>query len=298
MSAVLQSLSDALAATVEAASASVVRVDARRRLAATGVVWSADGVIVTANHVVERDDNIRVGLPDGRAVSAALVGRDPSTDLAVLRAQNAPTLTAPNWGEPSQLKVGHIVLAIGRFEERSMATLGIVSALEPGGKLPAGMQLDTFLQTDVVMYPGFSGGPLVGVDGRIYGLNSSALMRGISMTIPVPTLRRVVSTLLTHGKVRRGYLGVGVQPVRLPEGLAKELEQETGLLAMSVEPNGPASGTIFMGDTIVGLAGRPVRDPDDLVSALTGDLIGKATGLRIVRGGQVHNVQVTIGERG
>jgi S1-C subfamily serine protease len=298
MSEVLQSLSNALAASVETVSASLVRVDARRRFGATGIVWSADGVIVTANHVVERDDNITVALPNGQIATATLVGRDPSTDLAVLRIQNAPTLTVPTWGEPGELKVGHIVLAIGRFEERSMATMGIVSALESGARLPAGMQIDTLLQTDVVMYPGFSGGPLVGVDGKIYGLNSSGLMRGVSMAIPVPTLRRVVTTLVTHGKVKRGYLGVGVQFVRLPEGLAKELSQETGLLAMSVEPNGPANGVLFMGDTVVGIAGKPVRDPEDLIGALSSDLIGKQTSVRIVRGGQTQEVQVTIGERG
>jgi S1-C subfamily serine protease len=148
------------------------------------------------------------------------------------------------------------------------------------------------------MYPGFSGGPLVEVAGRVLGLNTSALLRGISLSVPTSTLRQVVETLLTHGRVRRGYLGVGAQPVRLPGGLAEELGQETGLLLVSVEPEGPAgSAGLTLGDTIVALDGQPVRHMDELLALLGGDRVGVSVPIRIVRGGQAQEVTVTIGER-
>lgn len=297
MSEVLSSLSDALAATVQAASAGVVRVEGRSRLPASGIVWSPDGVIVTAHHVVERDGNIGVGLPDGHTVPATLVGRDPSTDLAVLRAQ-ATGLTPPAWTESDGLRVGHLVLALGRPGPSVLATLGIVSALGQGWSTPIGGRLDRYLQTDVTMYPGFSGGPLVDVEGRVVGLNSSALLRGITLTIPTPTLDRVVDTLLAHGRIRRGYLGVGAQPVRLPEALATQLDQETGLLLVSVVPGGPAEqGSLFLGDIIVSLAGRPVRHLDDLLALLGEAQVGIPASVRIVRGGQLQELSVIIGER-
>src|SRR5437762_1377922 len=158
MPEVLQNLSNALADTVASAGTGVVRVEARKRIPATGIVWSADGVIVTAHHVVERDENITVGLPDGKSVSAKLVGRDPSTDLAVLRTEGGGLTTVAQANYDS-LRVGHLVLALGRPGDQVLATLGIVSALGEGSR--GGGQIDRFLQTDVTMYPGFSGGPLV-----------------------------------------------------------------------------------------------------------------------------------------
>ena len=182
----------------------------------------------------------RLGLPDGQTVSATLVGRDPTTDLAVLQAQ-AANLTPPTWAEPDDSQVGHMVLALGRPGQTVQATLGIISAQsETSWRAPSGGRLDRYLQTDVVMYPGFSGGPLVNAAGHVVGLNTSALLRGVSLTVPAATLRRVVETLLTHGRIRRGYLGVSTQPVRLPDALAQQLGQETGLLLASVEPGSPA----------------------------------------------------------
>ena len=297
MTEVLQNLSDALAATVEATGPCVVRVEARRRLPASGIVWSLDGLIVTAHHVVERSDKIGVGLPDGQTVPATLVGRDPTTDLAVLRAQTEG-LTPTAWGDPDDLHVGHLVLALGRPGRSAQATLGIVSALGDSWRTPAGGRFDRYLQTDVVMYPGFSGGPLVDAAGQVLGLNTSALLRGISLTVPVPTLRRVIETLLAHGRVRRGYLGVGAQPVRLPAALGQQLGQETGLLLASVEPGSPAEkGGLLLGDAVVSLDGQPVRHMDDLLALLSEDRVGAKVPVRFVRGGQVQELTVSIGER-
>lgn len=299
MTEVLLQVSEALAATVERAGQGVVRVEARRRLPATGIVWSSDGIVVTAHHVVEQDDAIQVGLPERQTVAATLIGRDPSTDLAVLRAQ-ATDLTPPAWVAPDleSLRVGHLALALGRPRQRVQATLGIVSALGAGWRTPVGGQMERYLQTDVVMYPGFSGGPLVDAAGRVVGLNTSALLRGISLTVPVPTLHRVVEMLLAHGRVRRGYLGVSTQAVRLPQAMAQQLGQETGLLVILVEPDSPAEqGGLLLGDTLVALDDTPIRQPDDLVTLLSPELIGVAGLIRIIRSGAVQERRVVIGDR-
>jgi len=294
---VLTELSNALAAAVEYAGAGVARVEARHRLPASGIVWSSDGVIVTAHHVVEQDENIGIGLADGRTATAKLVGRDPTTDVAVLRAQTAG-LTTRTWADLASLKVGHLVLALGRPEQTVMATLGIVSALGESWRTPAGGNLDRYLQTDVVMYPGFSGGPLIDAGGQFIGLNTSALLRGISITVPVTTLRQVVETLLSKGRISRGYLGVGAQPVRLPSALAQQLKQETGLLLVSVEPDGPADKAgLLLGDVIVALDKQPVRHLDDLLAALTSNRIGASAQVRIVRGGAMQEIRAIVGER-
>ncbi len=297
MSDFLRNLSDAMAGIVESAGRSVVRVEGRRRLAASGVVWSAEGVILTAHHVVHADDEIGIGLPDGNSAGARLVGRDPSTDLAVLRT-DAPGLVAVERTAGQELHAGHLVLALGRPGRTAQATLGIVSALGGEWRTPAGGLVDRYLQTDVVMYPGFSGGPLVDVGGRLVGMNTSALLRGVSLSVPVPTLERVVESLLTHGRVRRGYLGVGAQPVRLPQAIAQQLGQETGLLLASVNAGGPAdTAGLLLGDTLVALDGQPLRHMDDLVASLGGERIGQEARIRLLRGGQIQEIGVVIGAR-
>lgn len=297
MANALQTLSNDLAAAVEAAGPSTVRIEGRRRLAATGIVWSADGLIVTAHHVVTRDDNLTVGLPDGSTAAASLVGRDPSTDLAVVRVE-ASGLAAAAWAEPGSLKVGQLVLALGRPGRTVQATLGVISALSSEWRTPMGGHMDRYVQTDVVMYPGFSGGPLIGAAGSVLGLNTSALLREANIVIPALTVQRVIESLVAHGRVRRGYLGVGTQPVRLPEVLAQQIDQETGLLIVSVEPGSPADrGGLMLGDTIITMDGQPVRQMDDLLARLGSEHVGQQTPVRVVRGGQVQELAVVIGER-
>lgn len=299
MTAVFQQMSDALATTVEAVGPSVVRVEARRRFPATGIVWTRDGIIVTAHHVIERDDNIRLGLPGGQTVTATLVGRDPTTDLAVLRTTTSE-LVPPVWAEPdgSSVRVGHLALALGRPGQSVQATLGIISVRGESWRTPTGGLMDHYIQTDIVMYPGFSGGPLVNAAGQIVGLNTSALLREISLTVPVATMRRVVGVLLAHGKIRRGYLGVSTQAVRLPTVLKESLQRETGLLVMTVEPNSPAEqGGLLLGDVLVTMDGTPVRHPDDLLTCLSADRIRTAVLVRLVRGGELQERSIVIGER-
>lgn len=292
MADVLQTLSDSMAGAVETAGKSTVKVSARRRMPASGVIWSADGIIVTSHHVVEQEDNIKIGLPDGKTVNATLVGRDPGTDIAVLRA-DVGGLTVPTWAASESVRVGHLALAVGRPGDDLQATLGVISAL-----MHHKNENKFFAQTDVVMYPGFSGGPLVSASGDIVGINSSGLMRGVSLTIQTSTIQYVVDNLLKHGKMRRGYLGVGVQPARLSEALAASLGQKSGALIVSVETGSPAEKAgLFMGDTIVALGSSSVGDMEDLLGALGSTQIGATITAKIVRGGQVHELPVTIGER-
>ena len=297
---VLQDLSNNLASVVDQVGSGIVRVEARRRLPASGVIWSEDGVIVTANHVVKRDEQIKVGLSDGQVVSAKLVGRDPTTDVAVLQADTTG-LARPTWATPEAdtMGVGHLVLALGRPGKTVQATLGVISALSEGEwRSPAGGTLDRYLQTDVVMYPGFSGGPLVDANNQVLGLNSSALMRGVSLTVPSLSIGKVVNTLLEHGHVRRGYLGVSTQPVRLPEALKGQLNQDTGLLLVSVDEQGPGGQAgLLLGDTIVTFADNAVQTYDDLVALLSADRVGQTVTVRILRGGELQDITVTIGER-
>ena len=234
-------LSDLLADAVEAAGRSVVRVEARRRRPASGIVWSADGTIVAAEHAVQDEEHIRVALPDGREVPATLLGRDPSTDIAALRV-DAPGLAAAEWRDVGALRVGHLVLALARPGRTVRARIGIVSALGQNWRTPHGGQLAHYLEPDVEPAPGFSGGPLVDVAGQVLGLNTAGLLRGTIVTVTAPTLRRVVDSLRAHGRIRRGYLGVAAHAVRLPLALAGQLQQNTGLLVIAVEPGAPPSG--------------------------------------------------------
>lgn len=299
MSDTLTNLSNELSENVETVAPGIVRVEARKRLPASGIVWSEEGIVVTAHHVVQRDKKITIGLPDGGTTVAQLVGRDPTTDLAILRTESGGlTPTARTGLDDNSLKVGHLVLAVGRPGQSVQATLGIVSAMSKDWSTPAGGRLDYYVQTDVVMYPGFSGGPLVNAGGLIVGLNTSALMRGVSLSVPINTIESVVKAILAHGHIKRGYLGVSTQPVRLPLRAKEQLNQDTGLLLVAVEPDSPAEkGGLLLGDTIVGINDVPVRQHDDLLGQLSGDRVGQNVSVKLIRGGELTSVAVEAGER-
>ncbi len=293
----LSEISGEMAGIVEKIAPAVVRVEARRRVPGSGIVWATDGTIVTADHVIEREDDIHVGLADGRVVAGALVGRDPTTDVAVLRAQ-ASGLPAPAWSEGVRAKVGQLVLALGRPGRTVRARLGMISALGDSWRAPAGGEIDRYLEADVAVTFGFSGGPLVDTAGTVLGMNTAGLLRDAALTVPVPTLQRVVGALLTHGRIRRGYLGIGAHPVRLPAALRQELGRETGLIVVSIEPGSPAErGGLLIGDIIVALDGTPVRHHDDVQARLTAESVGTSVGIGLIRGGEARELRVAIGER-
>lgn len=293
----LVALSDAMAEAVARAGASTVLVDARRRLPASGIAIAIDQVL-TADHVVERDDDISIVLPDGSRHTATLAGRDPGNDLALLRVSGG--LTAAE-AAPQPARVGQLALALGRSSEEGIeASLGVVSAVGGPVRTGRGGLLEQFLRTDTISYPGFSGGPLVDAAGRVLGLNTSGLARGMALTIPSALAWQVAEAIAQHGHVRRGYLGVRSQAVPIPAAQRQALgrDQDAGLLLVGVEDDSPASRAgLLVGDILVGLGGEALDDPDQLLARLVGSLVGRPAAVDILRGGQPMTVQVTIGER-
>jgi S1-C subfamily serine protease len=293
----LTDFSNGLTSAVEKGGASTILVDARKRYPASGIAYTED-LILTADHVVTREDDIKVLLPDGKSLTATIAGRDPGSDLAVLRlAEKALTPAKTS----DDVKVGQLVLALGRPNREGMqASWGIVTSISGPTRTFRGGMLDEYIRTETTPYPGFSGGPLVNTEGEVLGLNTSGLTRGSSLTIPVKVAWRVADALATHGSLKRGYLGVRTQPVEVPEAARKALnrEQEHGLLVLWLEEGGPAEkGGLFVGDILVAVSGQPVGDPDDLFAALHSDTVGKAIAVEVVRGGRPETVNVTVGER-
>jgi len=289
----LLSLSNDLAGAVERTAPAIVTVNARRRLPSTGIHWRP-GVIVTADHTVRAEEDITVTTPDGRALPAVLAGRDPGTDLAVLTVKDAGSATAA-LGDDAGLKVGHLVLALGYGPRVSW---GVIGALGPRWRSWRGGEIERLVRLDLTLYPGFSGGPLVDAGGRVVGLNTSGLARDARLTVPATTVTRVADELLRTGHVSRGYLGLGMQPVRLPEPLRGQLglTRDTGLIVVTVEPDGPAARAgVLLGDVLVALDGAPVSDLDDVQAQLGSDRIGVAVPAVLVRAGARTELSITVG---
>ena len=289
----LLSLSNDLAGAVERTAPAIVTVHARRRLPSTGIHWRP-GVIVTADHTVRAEEDITVTTPDGRALPAVLAGRDPGTDLAVLTVKDAGSATAA-LGDDAALKVGHLVLALGYGPRVSW---GVIGALGPRWRSWRGGEIERLVRLDLTLYPGFSGGPLVDAAGRVVGLNTSGLARDARLAVPATTVTRVADELLRTGHVSRGYLGLGMQPVPLPEPLRRQLglTRETGLIVVTVEPDGPAARAgVLLGDVLVALDGAPVGDLDDVQARLGSDRIGVAIPAVLVRAGERTELSITVG---
>jgi S1-C subfamily serine protease len=295
---ILTQLSDAMAAAVERAGAGTVLVNARRRIPASGIAYSKE-LVLTADHVVLRDEDISIMLPDGTETPASIAGRDPGSDLAILRLKSASAAVVEP--APDEARVGQFVLALGRpSADGIQASLGVISAVGGPVRTGRGGLLERYLRTDAIPYPGFSGGPLVEASGRVVGLNTSGLTRGASLAIPITLAWEIAGTLSKGGQVKRGFLGVRSQPVAVSASQQEALgrEQDSGLLLVGVETGSPADqGGLIVGDIIVALAGKPVSDPDELLARLVGDVVGKPTPVEVLRGGQPHTIEVTIGER-
>ncbi len=292
----LLDLSEKLSALAEQGGQSVVRVDARRA-PSSGVVWSADGIVLTADHNLERDENLEVALPDGRIVAAEVVGRDPTTDLAALRV-SAQGLAAPSWSELDGLKAGHLLLGLTRPGKSLRVGLGLAARVADSWRSHAGGKLDRYVEADLPLHPGFSGGLVLDLAGRTVGLATAGLLRGAAMVVPVPTLRRVVKALLAHGGVRRGFLGIATLPVRLPASAEKQAGQAGALLVTAVEEDSPAARAGFLvGDVLLTLDGRAVSHLGDLLPLLEEERIGDGAPARILRAGELREATVTIGAR-
>jgi S1-C subfamily serine protease len=285
----LLTLSNDLATAVEHAARAVVGVNARRRFGSTGVHWRP-GLIVTADHTIEVDEDITVTTPDGGTLSASIAGRDPAVDLAILKTDAGGLPVADIATEPA--RVGHIVLAVGRG---TRASWGVISAIGDGRR-----QRSEMLGLDLTLYPGFSGGPLVDARGRVVGITTSGSRRHLQLAIPAATVDRMVDELLRRGRLPRPYLGVGTQQVQLGETLRQRLgtEQQTGIIVVDVQPDSPAARAgILIGDVIVAIGDARITEPTELRAALKPQHVGETISVSIVRGGEPRDVRLTVGER-
>lgn len=294
----LHAFSNALANAVSALAPSIVAIHARRRIPASGIVWRS-GYVIATDHTIRRERDITVTLNDGRQVAATLVGRDASTDLALLKLADESAPAAPRVPASDSARPGHIVLAVGRPGSAITATLGTVHATGGEWRTWQGGQMSELIRVDMTVHDGFSGSALMDSAGRVLGINSSILTRGAPATIPAATIDRVIDQLLSGGRVPRGWLGVGTQPVRLPEKVRTDanLTQEVGLLLVNIASNSPAEAAgLFVGDTLISLAHTPTREAEDVLAILGPDTVGKTLTARIIRAGAVLELPVVIGE--
>lgn len=299
MSAELVALSNALAQATDRAAASAVAVHTESRGSSSGVLWRA-GVIVTAEHALRRDEDIQITLPGGRVVSATLAGRDASTDLAVLKCAEATSAIAET-GDVSTIKPGSLALVVGRTRASGpVAALGAVSLMVAERRAWTGSALAPYIRLDIGVQPTAVGGAVVDPSGRIIGIATPRFARFGAIAVPAPTVNRVVDTLLQKGHIPRGYLGVGLQPVRLPDALRKMLKRDdkTAAIVLEVEPEGPAhKAGIVIGDIFVALAGQHVTRLEDVHGQLGAESIGKSLPIQFVRGGALQEASIVVGER-
>lgn len=286
----LSALSNDLAAAVERAGRAVVAVHGRQHMPSSGVLWRPN-VVVTVEHALKREEEITITLPDGRNMPVTLAGRDAGTDLAVLKL-DATDAGAAELGDGASLKPGHVVVALGRSSERGVnASLGVISGVSGAWRTWRSGHVDQLVRLDVALYPGFSGGPLVDVEGRVLGINTSGLSRVMPVAIPISTVNRVLQDLLEKGRVARGYLGLGMHPVRLPDG-------RSGVIVIDVQADGPAGQAgVLIGDVLLKLNGSPVTDTDDVHANLGPASVGKRLKATLVRGGENKEIEITVGER-
>ena len=292
---ILDAYSQAVVRAVELVGPSVVTIEVghgRNRPGqgghGSGFVFTPDGLVLTNSHVVHGAQTIRLALPDGRKVPAMLIGEDPDTDLAVVRAA-ASDLPALKLGDSQAIRVGQLVIAIGNpLGFSATVTAGVVSALGRSLRSRSGRLMDDIIQTDAALNPGNSGGPLVDSRGQVIGVNTAMIMpaQGICFAIAINTAKFVAARLIRDGRIVRSYIGLAGQNVPLHRRVVRyhELTTETGVFVVSLEPDGPAARAgIREGDLVVGFAGKPIAGIDDLHRLLTEEQIGKAAELTVIR---------------
>jgi S1-C subfamily serine protease len=290
----LTELSTHMADAVAAVAPSVVQVYGRRR-PASGLVY-ADGVVVTTIHALGREDGLRVRRHDGQTLDGELAGWDPTTNLAVLRVAGLDTPAIVPATAPA--RVGHLALAVARSWCNAVtASAGIVSVI--GGPLPTGRHraIDQVIRTTAPMHDGFAGGAFVDTAGGLLGIATAAAIRGLGVIIPTAIAWKTVATVVEHGRIKRGYLGISGQPVTLPDAQRGEGRAEA-LLIVGVTDGSPAAAAgVLVGDVLVALDGKPIESPQDLMDRLLETHIGRPVALRVLRGGTIADVAVTVGER-
>jgi len=299
MSSEWATLSKELAETTAKAGAHAVAVHTESRGSSSGVIWRP-GVIVTAEHALQRDEDIRVTLPDGQAAAAKLVGRDASTDIAVLKCEQAST-SVPSFGDTTALRPGNVALVVGRTRASGpVAALAFVSMVANERRLWGGLSLAPYVRLDVALQRTGVGGAVVDAEGRVSGIATPKFAPTGALALPVSAVNGVVDALLAQGRIPRGYLGVGLQPVRLPENLRETLQrkEKTAAIVLEVEPGGPSHNAgVVIGDILLSLDAKPVARLEDVQAHLHGANIGKSLAARFLRGGAPRDVTVTLAER-
>jgi len=288
----LAALSNDIAATVDAIAGHVVAVEGRDRIGSSGFFLRAN-TILTAEHAVESDD-VDIVYADGRTERARVTGRDPATDIAVLTvAASGPAGLEPLGAH--ELRVGAIAIAVARDDDGDLAaTMGVVGSVGAAWRTWRGGEIDRFIRADLSLYPRFSGSPLVDAAGRLIGMNTWGLSRRQAVVVPAATIARVIDALGSRGRIARGYLGLAMQGIDLPETLGGG----SGVIALGVAPNGPAErGGLIVGDILTTLAGRRISDSDDIAAVLDASSVGSQTVVGVLRGGKPLDLTVTIGER-
>ncbi len=306
----LDAYSSAVVSVVEAVSPSVVHVQVRgsrqgraAQGSGSGTILSPDGIVLTNNHVVEGASAIELSLNDARRVPARILGRDPDTDIAVLRAETADRLPAARLGNSKKIKPGQIAIAIGNpFGFESTVTAGIVSAVGRSLRAQNGRLIGDVIQTDAALNPGNSGGPLVNSRAEVIGVNTAVIMgaQGICFSVASNTAQHVLTQVLQHGRVRRARLGIAGDQVHLPQRLRVRfgLTQESAVRVVEVQPGSPAmAGGLAPGDVIVGLDTETVTGIDDIARVLDGTRIDKRVAIRVLREGRLETIEITPTER-
>jgi S1-C subfamily serine protease len=296
----LASFSNELGGIAEKVGPSVVGVYGRRRRPSSGVYWRND-VVVTSEHGLRGVEEITVSTGEDKNLTATLAGRDAGTDLAVLRVAGSIDAAVPEFGDSAELKLGHFVLALGRsWRGNVVASAGVVGGVSGPWRSWRGGQIEQHLRLALELYPGFSGGPLVDARGRVVGINTSGLAPGRAVALPIATVNRIVDELLQKGHIARPYLGLSMTPVPLPENLRNVVgaNLSTGLLAMHVEPDSPAGRAgIALGDVLIQLQGKYVADTSAVRDTLSSGRIGDVVKAKILRGGALSELSITLGER-
>lgn len=294
-SSVLAAISNELADAVAIIGPAVVQVQGGRR-PASGLVYS-ENVVVTTARALGRGDGLRVRRHDGASFEAELAGWDLTTSIAVL---NVNGLGVPPVAVNSvTVRVGHIAVAVARSWSNSVtASTGIVSII--GGPLPTGPRraIDEVIRTTAPMHDGFAGGAFADTGGRLIGVPTATAIRGLGVVIPARIAWATAAALLKHGGLKRGYLGLAGQPVRLPEAQRGSDERDRALLVMAVTPDSPAAAAgLLVGDLLLDFDGHPLGSAEELLELLTGDRIGHLVPVRVRRGAATVDLQITVGER-
>jgi len=291
----LSTFSNQLADAVAAVAPSVVQVQGRRR-PVSGIAFDKN-VVITSARALGRGDGARIVVDDGRPVDAQLVGWDPASGLAVLRADGLDLV--PAVVSDTEPRVGHLALPIARSWSNALtASAGIVAVIGGPLRTGRGQSLDRVIRITAPLHEGFAGGPVVDASGRVLGISTSAHIRGLAVVIPATLAWKNVAHVLEHGRPRAGFLGILGQAVRLPEGQRGDAGHDRGLLVIAATPGEPAAAAgVLVGDIILSLDGRTVATTDDLLGLLTGERVGQTVPLRVLRGGAARELPVTVGER-